>query len=243
MKPVYPEILTPDNTLAITNNGDGTVTINPNQEFLIQDVKLNTSRWPAAQRTFTVSPSTTYHLRFSLNGRPINNYTPQKLSFYLVNVNDANSNPNSVDEADPQFDTQYDDMLIAKISADANGNITITSLKNKKHIISFLVFRGVPHRVLTTFTYNISRKPSFSIQSYSHTQGISWGVWNDDGEIRIWKSSSESGGVSASTAWIPSTFGLRIKGNRYSGSILFSLPEEGAVTGDNYCDIKLIMEA
>jgi len=136
MKLEYPEILTTNNIFSITDNSNGTITINSNQEFFVQDVKLNTSRWGDSERTFSVNASTTYHLRFSLNGKQINNFTPKRLSFYIVDVSDTNYNPNGVDETDTQFDTKYDDMLIAKITTDSNNAITIVNLKNKKHLIS-----------------------------------------------------------------------------------------------------------
>ena len=142
MKPVYPEILTPDNTLSVTgiDNGDGTVTISiaEGQEFLIQDVKVNTTG--RTDLSFTVPiPTTagqvdTYHLRYSLNGKSINNHIPNKNSFYLISVVDTNYNPNSVDESDEQFDTKYDDMLIAKVEVTDAGTVTITALVNKQKI-------------------------------------------------------------------------------------------------------------
>ena len=142
MKPVYPEILTPDNTLSVSgvNNGDGTVTISiaEGQEFLIQDVKINTTG--RTDLSFTVPiPTTagqvdTYHLRYSLNGKSINNHIPNKNSFYLISVADASYNPNSVDESDIQFDTKYDDMLIAKVEIADTGTVTITPLINKMKI-------------------------------------------------------------------------------------------------------------
>lgn len=144
MKPIYPEILTPEFTLSVSgvNNGDGTATISiaEGQEFLIQDVKVNTTG--RTDLSFTVPiPTTagqvdTYHLRYSLNGKAINSYIPNKNSFYFVNVMDTNYNPSGVSEEDPQFDTTYDDMLVAKIEIDDAGNITITSLKNRQKLTS-----------------------------------------------------------------------------------------------------------
>ncbi len=151
MKPVYPEILTPDNTLSVSgvNNGDGTVTISiaESQEFLIQDVKINTTG--RTDLSFTVPiPTTagqidTYHLRYSLNGKGINNHIPNKNSFYLINIADTNYNPNSVDESDEQFDTKYDDMLIAKIEVDNTGSVNILSYvnRNKKEVVYYSTAR------------------------------------------------------------------------------------------------------
>ncbi|SNZ11882.1 hypothetical protein SAMN06265182_2129 [Persephonella hydrogeniphila] len=174
MKPIYPEILTPDNTLSVSgvNNGDGTATISiaEGQEFLIQDVKVNTTG--RTDLLFTVPIPTTagqvdiYHLRYSLNGKPINSHTPNKNSFYLINVADANYNPNTVDESDPQFDTQYDDMLVAKIEIDDAGNITITSYinKNEKEIIYYTTAKTSVSMTLTSAnTWYDTPLPTFTI--------------------------------------------------------------------------------
>ncbi len=179
MKPVYPEILTPDNTLSLSgvNNGDGTVTISiaEGQEFLIQDVKINTTG--RTDLSFTVPiPTTagqvdTYHLRYSLNGKSINNHIPNKNSFYLISVVDTNYNPNSVDESDEQFDTKYDDMLIAKVEIADTGTITIIPLKNKSRLIeNFVVGWAItstpndvyPPTVNIQVDINWSRKPVIS---------------------------------------------------------------------------------
>ncbi len=147
MKPVYPEILTPDNTLSVASvdNGDGTVTISiaEGQEFLIQDVKVNTIGRTDLSFTVPIPTTTgqvdTYHLRYSLNGKSVNNHIPNKNSFYLINIADTNYNPNSVDESDEQFDTKYDDMLIAKVEIADTGNIGILSYvnRNKKEILYY----------------------------------------------------------------------------------------------------------
>ena len=179
MKPVYPEILTPDNTLSLSgvNNGDGTVTISiaEGQEFLIQDVKINTTG--RTDLSFTVPiPTTagqvdTYHLRYSLNGKSINNHIPNKNSFYLISVVDTNYNPNSVDESDEQFDTKYDDMLIAKVEIADTGTVSITPLKNKRKFIENFRVQWVvtstpndtyPPTVNIQLTINWSRKPIIS---------------------------------------------------------------------------------
>ena len=113
----------------------------------------------------------TYHLRYSLNGKSINNHIPNKNSFYLISVADASYNPNSVDESDIQFDTKYDDMLIAKVEIADTGTITITPLKNKRKFIENFRVQWVitstpndtyPPTVNVQLTINWSRKPIVS---------------------------------------------------------------------------------
>jgi len=162
MKPIYPEIFTDDYTLAIVDNGDGTISILEGQTFQIQDVVVDTTG--RNDLTFQVSPDKTYHLRFSLNGRPINNYTPSPNSFYLVDISDTNYNPSGADETDSQFDTKYDDMLIAKIEVDSDGVITITPLKNKMHLIADYTVNGANGTY--TFELNFSRTPRGYIVSF-----------------------------------------------------------------------------
>jgi len=162
MKQVFPEIFTSDNTLRILIQGNRII-IAPGQKFRIQDVIIDTTNRP--DTSLSVSPNTTYHLRYSLNGRPINNYTPNKNSFYLVSVNDPNYNPNNLPETDEVFDTQYDDMLIAKIVVNSSGNITITPLKNKSRLRADFIVNGV--NGIYNFPLNFSRTPRGYIVSFS----------------------------------------------------------------------------
>lgn len=166
MKPIYPEIFTPNNTLQIIDNGDGTISIAEGQKFQIQDVVIDTAG--RADLTFPVTAGKTYHLRYSLNGKPINNYTPQPNSFYLVDVTDTNYNPNGVDESDSLFDTKYDDLLVAKVAVDTNGTVAITPLKNKARLIdNFTAY--------WTITQVISGDPDPSKVNYNIEVPVNWG--------------------------------------------------------------------
>jgi len=162
MKPIYPEIFTPDNTLQIIDNGNGTISIAEGQKFQIQDVVIDTTG--RTDLTFPITAGKTYHLRYSLNGSPVNNFKPTPNSFYLVDVSDTSYNPDGIDESDPQFDTKYDDMLIAKIVVDANGVVTITPLKNKAKLIAEVTLNGKNGDF--SFTLNFSRKPRGYVASF-----------------------------------------------------------------------------
>ena len=69
---MYPEIQTANYKFAITDNGNGTITIDASQAFKVGNVILNTDDFTAPNRTLAHSANKTYHLRYSLNGEDIN---------------------------------------------------------------------------------------------------------------------------------------------------------------------------
>jgi len=242
MKPVYPEILTPSNTLSVSgvNNGDGTatITIAENQEFLIQDVKISTSGRRDLSFTVPIPTTTgqidTYHLRYSLNGRPINDFIPQKNSFYLVNVNDATYNPNELDETDETFDTTGDDVLVARVQIDSNGSLNIMSLKNKARLLLNIVLDGNVERTLeTSSTVTVVPKLPLAPSTYTSIDShvpIGWG--------RTPRSTIALQGFSSIMNWaannsdFPVTVSLE-EGNvsRYEASLLYRFADNTATHG------------
>ena len=190
MRPIFPEIFTPDYTLRVVDNGNGTISIIEGQKFQIQDVVIDTTGRP--DLTFSVESGKTYHLRYSLNGRPINSYIPHPNSFYLVDVTDTNYNPNGVDESDIQFDTKYDDMLIAKIVVDSNGTVTIISLKNRRYfnirIQGYIYWGSNSGQQQTSITLNLGRKiyPKLLVKGFSDDDDSTrsdWTLWLDAGNL------------------------------------------------------------
>jgi hypothetical protein len=126
---LYPEVIIPtDHVLIVTDNADGTVTIEANQRFRIGDVDLNTLNFALPDRTFTHLASKIYHFRFSLNGTPINSYAPDKLKFYLVDISNADYNPGANPEQ--TFHSTEDDILIARIFTSAGNVPTILGVLN-----------------------------------------------------------------------------------------------------------------
>lgn len=100
--PVFPHIETDSHRLSITQN-DNKIIIDPGQIFSIRGFKYDTSSFSESDRTFTCDAAKTYHLRFKEN------------TFVFCDLADKAYNPDSLDEADEQFDSTYDDMLIARI--------------------------------------------------------------------------------------------------------------------------------
>ncbi|RUM27735.1 MAG: hypothetical protein DSY42_09555 [Aquifex sp.] len=125
----FPEALTPDKTISVTyNSTNGTIVVDENQRFLVGDRLYNSSDYDITKRTFKLSPSTVYHLRFTTSGKPLNNFTPPHKGFYLVSLSDVNYNPNSLPLRAEEWN-RSDDFVIADIITDANGIPTIYKRK------------------------------------------------------------------------------------------------------------------
>ncbi len=121
----FPEALTPDKTISITyNSTNGTIVVDDNQRLLVGNRLYNSSDYDITKRTFTLSPSTVYHLRFTTLGLPVNNFTPPHKGFYLVSLSDPNYNPNSLPLRAEEWN-RPDDFIVADIITDANGTPTI----------------------------------------------------------------------------------------------------------------------
>jgi len=164
--PLYPEILTPDNRMSITSNGNGEITINPNQEWLWRGlIKKNTAMFDAAELSLSTVPSKTYHLRWNAPGK--GNAEPEadwlNGRFELIDLTNANPPEN-----DRQYDTHLDRMLIALIVTDADNIPMITSFVNTHSFSYFEEFYTTAvgyysndRSLRTTFTaeYNFSRTP------------------------------------------------------------------------------------
>ena len=64
----YPEIETPDHTLSITDNGNGTITVDAGQSFVWRGLRrFTTDDIAAGNRTFATAATKTYHLRWTPN--------------------------------------------------------------------------------------------------------------------------------------------------------------------------------
>lgn len=117
---VRPEIETPSQTLAITDNGNGTLTVEPGQTWVWRSFRrFSSDDIDAGERTFATTASRTYHLRWS----PTN-------GFQLKDTTDAAYNPGALAEDDAALDTVLDDMLVARVVTDGVNTPTITPLRN-----------------------------------------------------------------------------------------------------------------
>lgn len=119
--PIFPEIETANNQFAITNNGNGTLTVAPGQIVVWRGwLKISTDTFGIPARTVATAAGKTYHLR-------LNRVT----GFSLKDVNDLAYNPSSAPETSSAFDTTFDDMLVARIVTDGANVPTTTTLVNK----------------------------------------------------------------------------------------------------------------
>lgn len=120
--PVYPHVTVNGGVVSISSS-NGQVVVNTGQSFIHRGGTLySLNDFNLAARTFATVASKTYHLRWRYNGG-----TP---TLTLTDVTDGSYNPAAKAEADPSFDSTYDDMLIARVVTDSANNPTVTALKN-----------------------------------------------------------------------------------------------------------------
>lgn len=164
--PVFPEILTTDNRLLITDNSNGTLTIDAAQEWFWRGLfKLSTDSFSLADRTFSTVANKTYHLRWNASGK--GNATPAETypngRFELMDMD-------GLVETDSQYDSNFDRMLIAKVVTDSGNTATITTLVNLAKISDLMFFDGGPNfssgdnqaRLRVDFILNLARTPKLT---------------------------------------------------------------------------------
>jgi|GEM_PF-1699344 len=126
---VFPEIETADAKLLITDNADGTLTIDAAQTWLWRGVfRFSSDDINLAGRTVTTVANKTYHVRWHAPGTgtaaPVETYPNGRIE--LVDITAA-----APPEGDETYDTTYDKMLVARIVTDGANAATITALANK----------------------------------------------------------------------------------------------------------------
>ena len=130
----YPEAITADGKLNVSE-ASNIITVDTGNEFLIHDSIVDTTDYAVGLRQFDMTTgwtSKTVHLRFSLNGTNVNNYTPVANTFYLVADDDANYNPSG---SDPLVTTN-DDIFIAEIVVSGGDTVSsVTMQTNKSHLV------------------------------------------------------------------------------------------------------------
>lgn len=138
MLPFYPEIESTDGKISVTDNGDGTITIDPDQVIRWRGFRrFNTSDFSAGDRTFAHSADKTYHLRFYPpgHGDASNAANWPNGRFALKDLASSGYNPGSEDEADGVFNTGYDDVLLARIVTNGSNIPEIKSLRNSHQMV------------------------------------------------------------------------------------------------------------
>ena len=121
---VYPHVLNDAGQLSIVVEQAEGVVIGAGQSFIWRGTwHIYTDDYTVEQRSFTLSPNQTYHLRW----RPY-------VGLVLCNLNGTGYNPKNRDPTHAQFDTGIDDMLIAEIVADGDLGITMRRFHNKQEL-------------------------------------------------------------------------------------------------------------
>ncbi|MBP2560860.1 hypothetical protein J2857_003629 [Neorhizobium galegae] len=114
--PIFPEVLTADGRLEVTQPSTGTVRVLPSYDFLHRGIYAVTT----VQTDFATAANKTYHLR----------WTPGS-GLALKDLADGAYNAGALAEGHVGFDSSFDDMLIARIVTNASNVATITKLANK----------------------------------------------------------------------------------------------------------------
>lgn len=166
--PVFPDVLTNDGVMSIAPS-TGQVVLATGQQWTHRGGALyNSTAISIGDRTLSTVANKTYHMRWRYNGG-----APTLL---LHDLADVGYNPGAVAETDAQFDTAYDDMLIARVVTNGANLPAVTALYNKARLekrfdtSAVPVRSGSPNFTLTatyTLALNWARTPKdVAIQSY-----------------------------------------------------------------------------
>jgi hypothetical protein len=118
----------------IDPDGMITVTINPNQILIVENVRIDISRFNENRRSFAISEKKLYHIRFSLNGKTFNNYNPpSRVSFYLIEADNMQYNPYNIDGMSSfRFKEIIDDDAILAVIDNRDSLIKIIPVFNDR---------------------------------------------------------------------------------------------------------------
>ncbi len=165
--PIYPEIDTATNKLAITAT-TGQVVIDAGQAFRHRGHRVvNTTDTASGARTFATSANKTYHLRWT--------WASGAGTYSLVDMTAA-----SPVETDASYDSSYDMMLIAKVVTNGANVPTVTALTNKAALrYSGHVAGGSPvgptaelYTSAYALSFNYARVPAVHVALSYHALGI-----------------------------------------------------------------------
>lgn len=159
--PIFPEIDTPAKKLAITDNGNGTLTVNASQSIVWRGWnRVNTDNYSSGARTVSTAANKTYHLRLSRTD-----------GFSLKDLANVGYNPTTLAEYDPAFDTTFDDMLVARITTNGSNVATVVPLANAHVMLGTLA--GAPRSIVWPsggetdhyydFTLALARTPKMAL--------------------------------------------------------------------------------
>lgn len=172
--PFWPEVQNADGKIGVTAPATGTVRVPGGVPFLHRGV----SPYNTAQQDFATVASKTYHLRW----RPVG-------GFVLLDLANAAYNPGGLAETNIAFDSQYDDMLVARIITNASNVATITTLVNKVHLgVEGVNAGGITSNAgdnlasrTANVSWNLSRTPIVS--AYPDSIGVAYGGTSGSGNF------------------------------------------------------------
>lgn len=155
LNPVYPQVTVNGGVMSIAASS-GQVIVATGQTFIWRGgVSYTTTDFNLAARTFALVASKTYHLRWRYNGgSPV---------LVCIDTADPTYNPAAKVESHADFDTTFDDMLIARVVTNGANSPTVTALKNLARL------SAAPEKL--TVEYNVS--DSF-IMSQRLTGALNW---------------------------------------------------------------------
>lgn len=124
--PVFPHVTANGGVVSISGS-NGQVVVNAGQSLIHRGGTLySLDDFDLGERTFALVANKTYHLRWRYNAG-----TP---TLDCIDAADAGYNPSAKAETDRDFDSTFDDMLIARVVTDASNDTTVTALKNLQQL-------------------------------------------------------------------------------------------------------------
>lgn len=172
LAPIFLEIETGSHTLTVTNNGDGTITVDAGQTWVWRGLqRFSSDSILVADRTFAIAASKTYHVRWHAPGT--GTATPEA-DYPNGRFERADMTAVSPVETDESYDTTYDRMLGSRVVTNGVAVPTFTPLVNKARLsalgekiagtYSTVGTEPYPH---LTVPLNWSRRPKVSFVAMS----------------------------------------------------------------------------
>jgi hypothetical protein len=165
--PIFPEIETSTGKLGITDNANGTITVQASQNVLWRGWdRVSTDTFSSGARTLTHLANKTYHLRYV-----------RSTGFVLKDLSDSGYNAGALTDANAAFDTIYDDMLVARVVTNGSNVPTIKPLVNRNRLkaeasstgAGSIYTAGTPSdgvEYSATFTLDWARAPVVSVHGW-----------------------------------------------------------------------------
>lgn len=162
--PIHFDVQNTDGHLGVTSPGTGQIRIPASKVFLHRGIYQVTT----ALEDIATLPSKTYHLRWN-----------QTDGFTLNDLADVAYNPTALAETNSTFDSDYDDMLVARVVTNSSNVPTITNLINRTVMNHESVWRGV---VLSSLDWAVqsATKVSLSWARSPIKASLSLSEWRSD---------------------------------------------------------------